>query len=263
MAEKTPVHFFDLLSEVPGKSWSPNTFKTRMVLNYKSIPYTESYISYPDIAPLLRSLSVPPGDGHVEYTLPAIIHPSVTSNPNGALMDSLDIALHLDEQCPEKTLFPSGDASYALAIAVEKIMYDVSFTGVTLIMTAITDKLDPRGREFYTETRTVRFGKPLSEVRPTDEGEIREIVERMKRTIKPIVKMLKGKGEKRGPFFEGETPGYADLVLTSFLAWYWVVEQGVWRELLDLGDGELKALWNACFPWVEGKGKEKEWEVPK
>ncbi|KAL4937060.1 hypothetical protein BDV06DRAFT_80801 [Aspergillus oleicola] len=263
MANNTPVHFFDLLSDLPGKSWSPNTFKTRMVLNYKGIPYTQSYISYPDIAPLLRNLSVPAGEGHVEYTLPAIIHPSVTSNPNGALMDSLPIAVHLDEQFPERPLFPNGNASYALAIAVEKIIYDASFVGVRLLLTAIKDELDPRGREFYVKTRTERFGKPLSEVRPTDEGEIREIIDNMKKAIKPIVQMLKGKDGKKGPFLEGETPSYADLVVQSYLTWFWLVEQGIWREVLELGDGEIKALWNACFPWIEGKGVDKEWEVPK
>lgn len=66
MAETTPVHFFDLCFDQPGgltlngtnprqthepnplhsgtaKSWSLNTLQTRAVLDFKGIPYTQSW----------------------------------------------------------------------------------------------------------------------------------------------------------------------------------------------------------------------------
>ncbi|KAL4926994.1 glutathione S-transferase family protein [Aspergillus undulatus] len=265
MANNTPVHFFDLLSELPGKSWSPSTFKTRLAMNYKGIPYTQSFISYPDIAPLLTSLSVPPhpeGGAHTAYTLPAIIHPSVTSTPTGALMDSLSIARHLDEQFPERPLFPSGDASYALAVAADRIMHDVAVVGYGLLFTAITDHLDPRGREYFIRTRAEMFGKPVAEMRPTDEERVK-LIEKMKEEMKPVVDILKGRDGKKGPFLEGQTLGYADLVVQSYLTWFKIVEKGIWRELIELGDGKVKAFWDACYPWVEGHGEDKDWEVPR
>lgn len=94
-----------------------------MVLNYKSIPYTQSFHSYPDIAPLLKSLLVPPyKQGRFKYTLLAICHlSSVKSSPSGAMIDSLLIVCHLNETYLDPPLFPSGEASYTLALAVGKL----------------------------------------------------------------------------------------------------------------------------------------------
>ncbi|KAL4918808.1 hypothetical protein BDW62DRAFT_58043 [Aspergillus aurantiobrunneus] len=262
MAEYAPVHFFDLRSDLPGpsKAWSCNTIKIRMSLNYKGIPYTQTYISYPDIAPLLRSLSVPPhpeGAAHTAYTLPAIQHSS------GALMDSLPIARYLEEQYPERPLFPSGNASHALAVAVDKLMRGVAFAAYTYIFPPIADILDARGREFYIRTRSATFGKPFEEIRPTDEVVIRGMIENMKKEMTPIVQMLKGGTGKTGPFFEGDQPGFADFILEGFLIWFKIANEGIWQELIELGDGEVKALWDACYPWVEGQGENKDWEIPQ
>ncbi|KAL6233629.1 hypothetical protein BDW75DRAFT_184924 [Aspergillus navahoensis] len=279
MPDSTPVQFFDILSALPGpnKSWSPNTLKIRLALNYKRIPYTQSYISLPDIAPLLQSLSVPahaPGTAPKPYTLPAIIHPSLksTSNLSGAMMDSLPIALHLEEIYPPQeypSIFPSGDASYALAVAVNELMRNMVFAGYALTAPRIADILDsPRGREYYIQTRSApdMLGKPLLEIRPTDEAQVRKMVEEMKRKMGPIVQMLRKPGleEKNGgPFFEGERPGLADFVFEAFMIWVKVADEDIWRELLAVGDGAVKALWDACYPWVEGQGEGVEWDIPQ
>ncbi|KAL2814961.1 hypothetical protein BJX63DRAFT_431066 [Aspergillus granulosus] len=270
MADSTPVHFFDILSDLPGptKAWSPNTLKTRTILNFKGVPYTQTYVSYPDIVPLLESLSVPPhpeGTAAAPHTLPAIVHPTVKSNPHGALMDSLPIARHLEELYPTPTIFPSGHASYALAVAVEKLMRDSLVAGYSLIIPPIRDILDPRGQEYYARTRATKafLGKPIEEARPTDEGEIQALVEKMKKEIRPLVVMLKGKTGKTGPFFEGEKVGYADLIYISYMVWYKRADEKIWEELTQLGDGELRALWDAAYPWVEGQGEDREWKIPQ
>ena len=249
----------------PGtkKSWSPNTLKTRAVLNFKGIPYTQSFISYPDIAPLLKQLSVPPAKEGMAYTLPAIVHKSsVTSNPNGALMDSTAIAFHLEKTFPSPTLFPSGDASYALTVAVGKILGSVAQKLAIFVLPNVAEFLDRRGKEYFVRTRTERFGKPLSEVRPKDEASLRSAVDGAKQDLATLAGMLKGREGKTGPFFEGEKAGYADLMVVTFLAWFHRGDEPVWRELVAVGDGELKALWEACSGWLEGQGKEVEWEVP-
>jgi glutathione S-transferase len=86
-----------------------------MVLNFKAIPYTQSWICYPDIAPLFQALSVPPIQGPALYTLPAIAHKATIPSTSGAMTDSMPIALHLDKIFPDPPLFPSGQASYILA----------------------------------------------------------------------------------------------------------------------------------------------------
>ncbi|KAF7585943.1 hypothetical protein BBP40_009838 [Aspergillus hancockii] len=265
MTTETPVHFFDITSTLPepAKAWSINTFKTRVVLNFKGIPYTQSYISYPDIAPLLAHYGVAPHPEGAQYTLPAILHkPSVKSNPNGVLMDSLAIATHLDQTYPSPPLFPSRDASYALALAVAKLLSIVTKTAYTILIPKTADLLDPRGREYFIKTRSAMFGKPLSEVYPKGESEVREIIDEAKKEFEPVAQMLRGRLGKQGPFFEGEKPSYADVLVVSFLAWIEKCHNVLFQELVSIGKGEFKALYGACLPWVEGQGETKEWDIP-
>ncbi|KAL2843715.1 hypothetical protein BJY01DRAFT_215443 [Aspergillus pseudoustus] len=280
MTEPAPVHFFDILSALPGpaKSWSPNTVKIRLALNYKQIPYKQSYLSLPDIEPVLKSLSVPPnapGTAPKPYTLPAIVHPSLKSatNQSGAINDSLAIALRLEELYPPSagylSLFPNGDASYSLAVAVNELMRGVVFAGYALSVPRIANILDePRGREYFVRTRSEMLGRPLSEVRPTETTEISHLVEEVKKKMGPIVQMLGGGGQsgsttkaKEGPFLEGRQPGFADFVFQAFVNWIRVADEDVWGALLAVGDGEVRALWDAVFPWLEGQGEEVEWQT--
>ncbi|RHZ65344.1 uncharacterized protein CDV56_108867 [Aspergillus thermomutatus] len=264
MASDAPVHLFDITSTLPGssKSWSPNTLKTRMVLNYKRIPYTQSWVSYPDIASLLSSLAVPASPGRTPYTLPAICHKrTVKSNPTGTLMDSFAIACHLDQHYPTPSLFPSGDASYALTIAVSKLTGNVAAKARPLIIPNVAKFLDPKGREYFIKTRSASFGMPLSEVRPKDPQRLKEATDEIKKEMEVLAQMLRGRLGKKGPFFEGDRAGYADFIVVSFLAWCERADNELWRALLHVGEGEMKALWEACLPWVEGQGEEKDWPI--
>ena len=234
-----------------------------MVLNFKGIPYTQSFVSYPDITPLLSSLSVTSWpEGPFAYTLPAISHPaSVRTNPSGAMMDSLPIALHLDHTFPLRPLWPSGDASYALSLAVGKLVSNAALRSLVLIIPNVSQILDRRGREYFIKTRSAMFGKPLSELRPADPESLRTTTESIKRELEMVAQMLKGKPGKTGPFFEGETASYSDFLVMAYLAWAERADKDLWRELMTVGRGELKALWDACLPWLEGQGEDKEWKI--
>ncbi|KAE8360500.1 hypothetical protein BDV27DRAFT_40962 [Aspergillus caelatus] len=266
MATDTPVHFFDITSTLPGpaKAWSVNTFKTRMVLNFKGIPYTQSYISYPDIAPLLSHYGVNPHASGAQYTFPAILHkPSIDSNVHGAMQDSLAIATHLDQTFPSPPLFPSGDASYALTLAMIKLLGNVTEKGEAILIPKVADLLDPRGQEYFVRTRSVMFGKHLPEVYPKEESEVQEIIKAASEEMEPVARMLRGRHGKRGPFLEGENPGYADILIVSFLAWVEKTHNTLFQGLVSIGEGEVKALFDACLPWVEGQGEIKDWDIPK
>jgi glutathione S-transferase len=283
MAEAQPVHFFDLFSDLPGpprlpriellaltcctlgpsKSWSHNTLKIRAVLNFKEIPYTQSWISYPDIKPLAISLDLPPNKQGRLYTLPIILHESsITSNPSGAMMDSLNIALHLDKLFPSPPLFPSGDVSYALFIAVAKIMSLLEPGFRPFIIPRVADHLDPRGHKYFHETRSAALGKPLSEVRPTDKNIIDELWNIVEIESVALIRMLKGMEGKEGPFFESHKPGYADLFLACQLAFIERFDKDLFGKFMDLGDGEIAALYKACLPWLEGQGEDRQWSIP-
>ncbi|KAL2830106.1 putative glutathione S-transferase [Aspergillus pseudoustus] len=252
-----PVHFFDILSALPGpaKSRSRNALKTRLVLNFKRVPFSQSFISYPDIEPFLRQFSVAPNLKGIQYTLPAIRHSSVRSNCYGVLMGALPVALHLDTIAPFPPLFPSGHGSYSLALAVEKIVESVGQDAQALVLPKVAEVLDERGREYFMRTRHARFGKPLSEVYPKDRKSLELIKNKIKEDMGILASMLGGREEKTGPFFEGENAGYADLILIAFLAWCGRPDQELLQEILESGRGELKMLWNNCLPWLECQGE--------
>lgn len=200
------------------------------------------------------------------YTLPAIVHkPSIKTNPHGAMNDSLPIALHLDETFPQPEyppLFPSGDASYALALAVEKILANAGVKGFPLIMPNVADILDDRGSKYFHETRERFFGKPLAEMRPTTDDGVQAIWDDMQRDLTVLARMLTGRTKgKEGPFLEGAKPGYADLEIAAWLAWWERADKGMWEKMMDLGDGAFRRLWDASLQWVNGQGEEREWPV--
>ena len=235
------------------------------MLNFKGIPYTQSWISYPDIEPLVTGLGLPPNPQGRKYTLPAIVHKaSVTTNPNGAMMDSFPIALHLDETFPSPPpLFPSGGASYALAVAVDRLAGLLAPAYRPFVVPRVADHLDPRGRAYFRETRSKALGKPLSEVRPTDQETVGALWKVAETESAPLVRMLRGREGKKGPFFEGERPGFADLLLACHLAFIERYDKELFARFLGLGTGEFEALYEACLPWLEGQGEDKEWLVPQ
>ncbi|EER25248.1 hypothetical protein CPC735_018520 [Coccidioides posadasii C735 delta SOWgp] len=272
MAGEDKVHFFDITSinEGPLKAWSPNTFRTRLVLNFKRIPYTQSFLSYPDIAPTLQSLSVPPvTKQYVPYALPAIIHkPSLSAkNPTHfAISDSLQIALHLESAFPAPeypSLFPTP-ASYPLAMAVLKLMTEIMAKQSPIGLPKVPAYLDPRGQEYFNRTRAQLFGKPLPELAARDD-ELERVWEAVTEILSTLGTMLRGEPgkQKTGPFFEGDKAGYADLLVAAFMVWYLRNDKNDWERIMSVGEGEFQRLWDACLPWLDGQGEEIEWEVPK
>ncbi|KAL2836951.1 hypothetical protein BJY01DRAFT_48389 [Aspergillus pseudoustus] len=260
------VHLFDILSTLapPQNSWSAHALKIRCVLNYKRIPYTQSFISYPDIAPLLKDrLGLPPNaSGGIPHTLPAIIHrPSVTSNPHGAVSDSLPIALHLDSAFPDPPLFPSGHASYALYLAVERILAGFESGYRPFIVPRVAEKLDPRGQAYFVETRSKALGRPLADVRPKphETERINQLWAGIEKEALTLISMLKGReGEKDGVFFEGDRPGFADILVACHLAFIERFDKELFGRIVALKDGELKELYKAAVPWLEGQGEDRQ-----
>lgn len=178
------------------------------------------------------------------------------------MMDSLPIVEHLDKVFPSRPLFPSGDASYALLIAVEKIASLIRPAISCRIIPRVPDSLDPRGAEYFHRTRAEWYGKPLSEVLPTGE-KVDEMWELVEKQSKALVETLRGRKGKKGPFFEGETPGYVDLFLACWVALLERFDKEFFNKFVDLGNGEIRKLYEACLPWLEGQGEEKEWPIPE
>ncbi|QKX57470.1 uncharacterized protein TRUGW13939_04584 [Talaromyces rugulosus] len=270
-----PVHFFDLTCDLEGarKSWSPNTLKTRAVLNFKGIKYTQSWVSYPDIAPLSERLEMKPTGTTIKYTLPAIAHKaSITENAHGALNDSLPIANHLEKTFPAPqypSIFPNGQASYALAHATEELLNPAIAKTFVIVLPKVHAMLDKRGQEYFHETRVPNMRRRypdlnnLSEILPKTDEEYEDIWAEAQKKLEIFTTMLTESGRNPGPFLEGEKPGYADFILASWLAWHERSCLKTFDALLKTGDGSLRKHWEACLPYLEGQGETKDWPISK
>lgn len=177
-------------------------------------------------------------------------------------MDSLQIALHLDKSFPSPPLFPCGDTSYTLALAVSESLTNVVSHIYQLGVSKAPDILDKRGRDYFVESRSEIFGIPFDEIRPQDEGKVKEMEAAALKELEGLVRILKGKEGKQGVFFEGEKPGYADFLVVALLAWFERVDKVLWNKLVGVSGGELRALWDVCVLWLDGQGEEREWQIP-
>lgn len=246
-----------------------------MTLNYKQIPYTQSYISYPDIAPLLTSLGVPewtPKEYPLAHTLPAIMHSSISKStgPKASdahvLMDSIAIAKHLDAIFPERPVFPKVDipgfenAMHVVTLGAANALRQAWITGYDIVVPTIADILDDRGEEYFVRTRTEpKKGPPRQwgSKNPEDDWKPFE------KSLAQLAKFLKGSDEhpNPGPFFLGTQPCYSDFTVAAFLAWFKAGNEQFFERILKVGDGEFSRLWEASEKWVYGQGEDKEWKI--
>ena len=184
--------------------------------------------------------------------------------------DSLPIALHLDRVFPAPEyppLFPTT-ASRALATALQKLLYAcLGPHFLRLVMPKIGRILDGPSGDYFRSTRTKMFGvAELEDLLPKSDEERTAAWAALDADLAIVRDMLHGHptaARKEGPFLEGETPSYADFLLVAFLAWAERADQTDWVRMVDSGDGELRRLWDASLPWLEGQGEERSVEVQR
>lgn len=131
--------------------------------------------------------------------------------------------MHLEDVFPSPSLFPSGNASYALALATHKVISNVVQAAQELVIPNVAPILDERGREYFNETR-IRQAASRGATQK-EEGQILERKNAVLKELSVIIGMLEGKRDKSGPFFEGKKISYADFCIVCYLAWFQRVER--------------------------------------
>ncbi|KAL7801847.1 hypothetical protein V8C43DRAFT_301814 [Trichoderma afarasin] len=224
-----------------GTCWSPNVWKTRLLLNFKKIDYKTEWLHGPDIAPTLRSFGITahiPGTQLADYTIPAV------RLPDGSyVMESLSIAQKLEALKPE----PSAQVNHPVA-------KEVAQSRQRLII-CLAPVLDPRmPREclsgptiaFHRQTRKKFYGMTLEELEDGFGG--REAWVKAQPLLDELAGILK---RQDGPFcLGGETPSYADFIIVAFLEWCRCLQGGAFERIV----GNEKAyhdLYMACRPWLQ------------
>ena len=241
-------------------------------MNYQGHPYTESFISYPDIRPLLESLGHPSKSGNnKDQTLAAIYHPESLKNkvPGGQVInDGIPIALHLDEVHSDRPLFPAvkGSTREQTIELAEKVhgLYGKTFTigkGRNIAIPGIPDILDDRGREYFIRTRTASHPEKKAPQDWTSEDP-EEDWKAYEPSLKPIAEILAA--DPSGPFCLGETFSFADAIIMGQLVWFEKANKANLDRIFGLYDGVFEKLYKRIQKegWVEGRGEEKEWPIP-
>ncbi|KAF8990472.1 hypothetical protein BDQ17DRAFT_1402009 [Cyathus striatus] len=232
------ITFYDIPSTLPGKAWSPNTWKIRYCLNYKGLEYKTEWIEYPDIEAVSKKLSIHPTDyqedGSPYYTLPAIYD----SSTGVVLANSFDIAKYLDVTYPEtRPVLPEGTQGLqnAFITAFSTIIPPVR----PFILPKIAAVLSPRSEEYYTRTRTIWFGKNLQDIVPQG-GEREQEWGKFQKNLSKASEWFENNGGK-GPYLMGDTISFADFVLAGYLLYLkisWGEESTEWKDIKSWDNGQ-------------------------
>lgn len=217
-----------------------------MVLNYKNIPYTTTWLLHPEIEPTLKSLGLPPntapGPGS-PYTVPAVRIPS--SDGNEYVMDSLAIAGRLEELCPEPSLHLEIGLHDRAAAAVAKIA--VPLFPVFLPRVG-RDVLVESTIPFVNASREKRFGMTMDELEASRGGE--QAWKAAEPAFSELKTLLTDHKRDDGPFILGSRVSYGDFVVVALLEGLRRIGQDMWEKVVGWDDS-FRRLWEACGPFME------------
>ena len=237
------IVLFDLPSQDPCRSWSLNPWKTRLLLNYKGIPYKTTWLEYPDIAPRFQSLGVPahkPGASYADHTVPAV------KLPDGRyVMESEAIAQELDKLFPE----PSLPLDLDLVREVQGFVGDTVYKAARLTLPRVArDIIRAGSSEYFNRTKGERLGGVGTSL---DQIEKELNLDEAWKTVEPGLRKIGDllRANDQGPFLLGQTVSYADFVIVGLLHFFRRVGEDVYQRAVAV-EPLLAELYEASKPWL-------------
>ncbi|QRW07289.1 glutathione S-transferase [Ceratobasidium sp. AG-Ba] len=238
--KENPIVFYDIFSK--QGPWSPNTYKTRLTLNYKRLPYRVKYISIADIQSKLKELGVPPSTHNplFQYTLPMIADPS--SEPGGKptyVTESFNIATYLDDKYPAPeypAVLPPGTRILQSIVTDHITQLGMHFTLAVLPFASVRDDLlDERGLEYFVRSRSAIIGVELP-----------KLVEKAPENWKAAEIQWNKFNEvfeynKEGPFVMGRQISFVDFVIGGII------------HLIRTSEGGSMSYWGKMAEWHNGR----------
>lgn len=246
------VTLFDLPSKKtsPPTCWSPNVWKTRLVLNYKKIPYATQWLKHDDIEPTLSALGISPnppkpagkpGPSPSPYTVPAIHLPDKST-----AMDSAIIAPILEEKFPAT---PSLHLENGLHEQASAILGQLAFPLLGVLYPRILrDVLLPEVVPGWRAKKEAAFGCTVEEFEAAKGGET--AWKAAEPGFVAMAKFLKENKKDEGPFILGSQVCYGDFVIVAMAEALKRIGSDIYERAVASCE-EIKELHEACGPWLE------------
>ncbi|KAI0334079.1 hypothetical protein GY45DRAFT_1296000 [Cubamyces sp. BRFM 1775] len=245
-----PITFYDIPSNVKGTSWSGNTLKTKLTLNYKRLQYETVWVEYPLIARTCQELNVAPTgswpDGSPQYTLPMIFDP----NTNTAIADSANIARYLDKTYPDTPrVIPEGSDAvqeatvYAVNTAIASIM--------RIVMPVAHQLLNDASKAHFKQHREMILGGNMEEWSPLGSSVRAEQFKQLEKGFGQVAQWLDAGGKQR-KYFMGDDITFVDIALAARLLWMKRVlgdDSDEWKSVENWHGGRWARL-VAAFEWL-------------
>lgn len=230
---------FDIPTKSPQVCWSMNTWRTRLLLNYKGLDYKTEWVEYPNISVRLGQ-HVPPNEGGPPFTLPAIQTPS-----GSYVMDSYKIADLLEEQYPE----PSLPLNTPTQSRFRDIMIELMSQLRPIYIPRIAQRvLGSESLDFFIASRQNDVGMPLDEYEKQQGPGAFERAEPFMRQLTALL----NETSSSGPFFLGESVSYTDFMWAAILLCFKCIGDDMYEGVLKIsGDAEAHAkLLDALSAWT-------------
>ncbi|KAF5311094.1 hypothetical protein D9619_008163 [Psilocybe cf. subviscida] len=205
------IIFYDITTR-SGETISPNSWKTRLSLILKRIPFELKQVPLHELYEILPREGIPPSsknpDGSPFYTVPAIHDLSTGAK----LSDSWEIALYLDKTYPNtQSLFPANTVALQRAFTDS---FGAYFNAAwPFFLPRMRDIFIPETGPHFTATVESVVGRPFDEAIPQGEDGVREW-ERYKLGLNKLEEWYSASS---GAFLMGDTPVWADLPVVALL----------------------------------------------
>ena len=221
------IELFELVGR-DDRRFSPYCWRTRMALEHKGLTYKTIPTRFTD-----KDLISFSGQERVP----------VIRDGDTVVSDSWAIAEYLEKEYPDAPSLFGGAAGHGLAKFIN-VWTDraLHLALIKLVIADILDHTDPADRDYFTESRTARFGKSPAEVQTRSD----EDVKAFGIAISTLRAALDGQD-----FLSGDTAAYGDYIVFGAFAWarsisnYPLLKSDdpvyAWRaRMLDMFDGMPK-----------------------
>ena len=218
------IELYELVGR-DDRRFSPYCWRTRMALEHKGLDYKTIPVRFTD-----KDLIAFSGQGRIP----------VIKDGETVVSDSWAIAEYLEQTFGDRPSLFGGEIGHGLAQFLN-VWVDRSLHGalIRLVIADILDHVDGADRDYFTESRTERFGKSPRELQTRSEEDLKAFAQ--------VLSMVRAALNSQD-FLSGAAPAYGDYIVFGAFGWARAISDFqllakddtvyAWRaRMLDLFDG--------------------------